>query len=196
MAFEGEAGAGYGAFVEEAADEGDAVGDAAGWGEFWEGLGGVGGPVAAGLGDFDEAGAEGEGGVAGEVGDGEHLVAEGGDEEEVDFVHDAGHLEGDHAAEAVGLDEVDGGEEAGLAEGVGPGVGDLGFELVDLMVEGDLFEGGGGFGEEDEVEVVVGPVGEGDFDGGHAEFGDGGEGGAVDVGGGGFFHPLRGSSRL
>ena len=29
--FEGEAGAGYGAFVEEAADEGDAVGDATGW---------------------------------------------------------------------------------------------------------------------------------------------------------------------
>ena len=57
------------------------------------------------------------------------------------------------------------------------------------VVEGDLFEGGGGFGEEDEVEVVVGPVGEGDFDGRHAEFGDGGEGGAVDVGGGGFFHP-------
>ena len=102
--------------------------DAAGWGEFWEGVGGVGGPVAAGLGDFDEAGAEGEGGVASEVGDGEHLVAEGGDEEEVDLIHDAGHLEGDHAAEAVGLDEVDCGEEAGLAEGVGPGVGDLGFE--------------------------------------------------------------------
>ncbi len=99
---------------------------------FGRGLVGVGGPVAAGLGDFDEAGAEGEGGVAGEVGDGEHLVAEGGDEEEIDLVHDAGHLEGDHAAEAVGLDEVDGGEEAGLAEGVGPGVGDLGFECVDV----------------------------------------------------------------
>ena len=60
---------------------------------------------------------------------------------------------------------------------------------VDGVVEGDLFEGGGGFGEEDEVEVVVGPVGEGDFDRCHAEFGDGGESGAVDVGGGGFFHP-------
>src|ERR1700752_4533345 len=83
--FEGQAGAGDGAFVEEAADEGDAVGDAAGWGEFWQGLCGVGGPVAAGLGDFDEAGAEGEGGVAGEVGDGAHLVAEGRDEEQVDF---------------------------------------------------------------------------------------------------------------
>ncbi len=57
------------------------------------------------------------------------------------------------------------------------------------MVEGDLFEGGGCFGEEDEVEVVVGPVWERDFDRGHAEFGDGREGGAVDVGGGRFFHP-------
>ena len=45
--------------------------------------------------------------------------------------------QGHHAAEAVGLDEVDRGEETGLAEGVGPGVGDLGFELIDLMVEGD-----------------------------------------------------------
>ena len=98
----------------------------------------------------------------------EDLVAEGGDEEEIDFGHDASHLEGDHAAEAIDLDEVDGGEEVGLAEGVGPGVGDLGFELVDLMVENDLLEGGGAFGEEDEVEVVVGPVGEGDFDGRHA----------------------------
>ena len=77
--FEGKAGSGDGAFVEEAADEGDAVGDATGWVELWERVVGVGGPVAAGLGDLDEAGAEGEGGVAGEVGDGEHLVAEGGD---------------------------------------------------------------------------------------------------------------------
>ncbi len=134
--------------------------------------------------------------MAGVVGDVEDFVAKGWDEEEIDLVHDAGHLEGDHAAEAVGLDEVDGGEEVGLAEGVGPGVGDLGFELVDLVVEDDLLEGGGAFGEEDEVEVVVGPVGEGDFDGRHAEFGDGGEGGAVDVGGRGFFHPGWGSSRL
>src|SRR5947199_10782836 len=117
VAFEGEAGAGYGPFVEDAADEGDAVRDPAGWGEFGQGLGGVGGPVGPGFGDFDEAGAEGERGVAGEVGDREDFVAEGGDEEEVGFIHDAGHLEGDHAAEAVGLDVVDGGEEAGLAEG-------------------------------------------------------------------------------
>ena len=129
--------------------------------------------------------------MAGEVGDGEDLVAEGGDEEEIDLRHDAGHLEGYHAAEAVGLDEVDGGEETGLAEGVGPGVGDLGFELIDLMVEGDLFECGGGFGEEDEGEVVVGPVGDGYFDWLHAESGGGGEGGAVDGGGGGFLHPER-----
>ena len=40
------------------------------------------------------------------------------------------------AAEAVGLHEVYGGKEAGLAEGVGPGVGDLFFELVDFMAEG------------------------------------------------------------
>ena len=59
VAFEGDTGAGYGAFVEEAAYEGDAVGDSAGWVEGREGFGGVGGPVAAGFGDFDESGAEG-----------------------------------------------------------------------------------------------------------------------------------------
>jgi hypothetical protein len=190
VSFECEASVGDGAFVEEAADEGDAMWDAAGGIEFREGFGWVGCPVAAGFGDFDETGAEGEGGVAGEVGDGEDLVAEGGDEEEIDFIHDAGHLDGDHTAETVSLNVVDCGEEAGLAEGVGPGVGDLGFELVELVIEGDLLEGGGRFGEEDEVEVVVRPVGEGDFDGRHAEGGNGGQGGAVYVGGGGFFHPL------
>lgn len=152
---------------------------------------GVGRPVAAGLGDADEAGAEGERGMAGEVGDGEHLVAEGRDEEEVDLRHDASHLESNHAAEAVGLNEVDCGEKAGLAEGVGPGVGDLGFECVDLMVEDDLFEGGSCFGEEDEGEIVVGPIGDGDFDWLHAEAGGGGEGDAIDGGGGGFLHPER-----
>ncbi len=75
MAFHGKAYACDGAFIEEAADEGDAVWDSAWGGELWQGLGGVGCPVAAGLGDFDEAGTEGEGGLAGEVGDGEDLVA-------------------------------------------------------------------------------------------------------------------------
>jgi len=170
------------------------VRDAAGWVEGGEQVSGVGGPVAAGLGDGDEAGAEGERGMAGEVGEGEHLVAERGDEEEVGWVgaggEDAGHLEGDFAAEAVGLDVVDGGEVAGLAEGVGPGIGLLAGELVEAAGEGEVFEGGGGLGEEDELERVVGPVGEGDFDGDHAELTDGVEGGAVNVGGGGFVHPL------
>ena len=68
VALEGEACVCDGAFVEEAADEGDAVGDSARWIEFWERVVGVWSPVAAGFGDFDEAGAEGERGVAGEVG--------------------------------------------------------------------------------------------------------------------------------
>jgi len=57
--FEREAGFDEFAFFEEAADERDAMGDAAGWGEFWQGVLGVGGPVAAGFCDFYEAGAEG-----------------------------------------------------------------------------------------------------------------------------------------
>ena len=55
--FEREAGFDEFAFFEEAADERDAMGDSAGWGEFWQGVLGVGGPVAAGFCDFYEAGA-------------------------------------------------------------------------------------------------------------------------------------------
>ena len=100
--------------------------------EFGQRAVGVGRPVAAGFGDFDESGAQGERGMAGEVGDGEHFVAQRGDQQQIDFGKDARHFVGDHAAEAVGLDEIHGGEEAGLAEDVGPGIGDLDFELVEL----------------------------------------------------------------
>ena len=58
--FEGYPGAGYGAFFEEAAYEGDAVGDSMGCAEFGEWVVGVGCPVAARLSDIDEACAEGE----------------------------------------------------------------------------------------------------------------------------------------
>ena len=92
--FEGEACASEGAFVEEAADEGNAVGDAARGRESGEGMRRVGGPVAAGFGDFDETGAEGERRVSGEVRNIEHFVAQGGDEQEIDIVEDAGLLFG------------------------------------------------------------------------------------------------------
>ena len=108
-------------------------------------------------------------GMAGEVGDGQHLVAQRGHQQQIDLGEDARHLVGDFAAEAVGLDEVDGGEEARLAEDVRPGVGDLRLQLVDCVVERELLEGRGGFGEEDQVERVVGPVGKRDFDRHHAE---------------------------
>ena len=57
------------------------------------------------------------------------------------------------------------------------------------MLEGDLFKGGGGFGEEDEVELIVGPVGQWRFDGLHAQARGRGDGGAIHVSGGGFLHP-------
>ena len=129
-AFEGQAGAAEGAFFEEAADEGDAVGDAARWGEFCDGAAGVGCPIGAGFGDFDETGAHGERGLAGEIGDGEHFVAERGDKEQVDFGKDAGHFFGDSAAQAIGLNKIHGGQETRLAEEVWPGVVGLDFELV------------------------------------------------------------------
>ncbi len=45
-------------------------------------------------------------------------------------------LLGDFAAEAIGLDEIDGGEEARLAEEVGPSIRSLDFELIDAVAQG------------------------------------------------------------
>src|SRR5712664_3090840 len=75
-ALEGDADAAESAFVEEAADQGDAVGHAARGRKFWQGIFRIGGPVGARFGDFDEAGAERKRRVAGVVADGEHLVAQ------------------------------------------------------------------------------------------------------------------------
>jgi hypothetical protein len=59
-ALEGEAGAAESAFVEEAADQGDAVGNAARRRKLWQGIVRVGGPVGTRFGNFDEAGAKRE----------------------------------------------------------------------------------------------------------------------------------------
>ena len=92
FAFECDASLAERAFVEQAADESDAVGNATRRGELRQGMGGVGSPIAAGFRDFDEASAESERRMAGVVGDDENFVAERGDEEQVDLGHDAGHL--------------------------------------------------------------------------------------------------------
>src|ERR1035441_741066 len=70
-ALESQAGTGERALIEEAADEGDAVGHAAGWRKLGQRAGGVGRPIAARLRHFDEARAEGERRMSGEVADGE-----------------------------------------------------------------------------------------------------------------------------
>src|ERR1700674_2747040 len=69
-ALEGDADAAEGAFLEEAADQGDAMGHAARGRKFWQRVMRIGGPVGARFGDLDEAGAQGEGGVASVVADG------------------------------------------------------------------------------------------------------------------------------
>src|SRR5712692_2565782 len=107
--------------------------------------------------------------MAGVVADGEHLVAERRDEQQIDIGENASHFLTDFAAEAVRLDEVDGGKEAGLTEEVGPGVVGLHFELIGGARESEFLEGGGALGEEVEIERAVGPVGEKNFDGNHAE---------------------------
>ncbi len=95
------------------------------------------------------------------------------------------------AAEAIGLDEVDGGQEAGLTEGVGPGIRALRSELVESSGQGKFLKSGGGFGEEDDVQRIVGPVRERDFDWSEAELLGRFQGSAIDLGGGRLVHPGR-----
>ena len=70
---------------------------------------GIGCPVAACFGDFDEAGAHGERGMAGIVGDGEDFVAQGRNQEQIHLAEHTSHFLADFAAESVGLHEIDGG---------------------------------------------------------------------------------------
>src|SRR5258708_11824219 len=95
--------------------------------------------------------------MTGLVADGEHFVAQRRYEQQVHLREDAGHFLRYFAAEAVGLDEIHGGEEARLAEKVGPGVRCLDFELVDAVAQGELLESGGGLGEENHGERGLPP---------------------------------------
>src|SRR5229473_1587745 len=107
--------------------------------------------------------------MAGVVADGEHFVAEGRDKKQVHIGENTRHLLADFAAEAVGLNEIHSGEETSLAEKIGPGVVCLHFELIGSVREREFLESGGAFGEEIEIERAVGPIGEKNFDGAHAE---------------------------
>ena len=94
-----------------------------------------------------EAVGDDEGGMAGEVG-GDELRVGGGRDDDVDLVEERGHLADGEGAGAVGLDVVDGGVEAGDAEGVGPVFRALLGEQAVAAGEGEVVEGGGGFGGE------------------------------------------------
>ena len=61
--------------------------------------------------------------------EGEHFVAQRRDEQQIHLRKDAGHFLSHAASKTVGLDEVDSGKEAGLAEKVGPRVGNLHLSL-------------------------------------------------------------------
>src|SRR5439155_27139845 len=90
---------------------------------------------------------------------------------------------------AVGLDEIQSGAEARVAEKVGPGVRGLHFKLVESVAEGEFLESGGAFGEQNQVERVVPPIGKLYLDGNQAELWKGVQRGAVHIGGGVLFHP-------
>ena len=93
-----------------------------------------------------------------EVRNGEHLIAKRWNEQQIHLREDARHLLRDLPAKAIGLHEVDRGEESRLAKSVRPGVGDLHFELIDLVAQRQLFKRCGSLGEQDQIERVVGPV--------------------------------------
>src|SRR3954454_17295256 len=104
--FQGHARLGDGAFLKQSADETHPVGNAARWGELWQGVRGVWSPVAASLRHLHEAGAQHQRGMAGEVGDGENLIAKRRDKQHIHLGEDSGHFLRYLAAEAIGLDEV------------------------------------------------------------------------------------------
>src|SRR5439155_13916313 len=96
--------------------------------------------------------------MPGEIGDDEHLVAQRRHEQQVYIREQSRHLERYLAPEPIGLDEVDRRQESRFAKQVGPGVGNLNFELARLPTEREFLERGGGLGEENELQRIVRPV--------------------------------------
>src|SRR5271155_1159725 len=101
-AFQRQAGAPYLALVEQPADQGDAMRHTPRRRKFGWRVSRIGRPIAARLRDLDEARAQGERGMARSVGDGKHLVAQRGNQKQVDLGEEAPHLVGDFAPEAIG----------------------------------------------------------------------------------------------
>ena len=124
-----------------------------------------------------EAVGQDEGGVAREVG-GDKLAVGGGGDDDVNFLEQGRELADGQGAGAVGLDVIDGGVEAGGAEGVGPVFGALLGEEAVAAGEGEIVECCGGFGAEEGDHGVVGESGklDGDeVDAHRVEFVEGGE---------------------
>src|SRR5260370_35007913 len=155
--------------LEETTDQGDAVRHAARWRKLWERVLRIACPVGTCLRGWDEGGAGRERRMAGVIAYGEHLVAQRRHEEQIHLREETRHFLGDFAAEAVGLDKIHGGKETRLTEKIGPGVWRLHFELVDAVAEGEFLESGGAFGEENQVERVVRPIGQRHVDRNDAE---------------------------
>ena len=86
--------------------------------------------------------------VPGEVGDLHRAAAEAGRDEDVDILHQTGHIGYELRADAIGVDVLDGGNQAGGAEDIGPGAVILTRHAIDRAIARDLVEGGGGFGGE------------------------------------------------
>src|SRR5690349_4462267 len=105
-ALEGHAYLAKQAFVEQAADQSDAMGNAAWRGKLRQRIFRVRRPVGARLANFDETSAKRERRMAGVVADGEHFVAKGWNEEQIHVGENARHFLAHLATEAIGLNEI------------------------------------------------------------------------------------------
>ena len=147
-----EPGLRYGAFVEETAYERYAVRDTARRRKLWDRAAGVGGPVGARFGDFDETGAHRERGMAGEICDRQHFVAKRWDEQQIDLRKNARHFLRYFSPQTVRLHKIYRRQESRLAKNVGPRVVGLHFQLIYRVIQRDFFKGGRAFREQNQVE--------------------------------------------
>src|SRR5262249_11653645 len=97
---------------------------------------------------FDEAAGNHHLGMAGEVG--WEKTRSRAAYEYVPVRHEMTHVAHEDGAGALGADVFDGGDHSGGPKGVGPVTGVLSFELVDAAVTGEVVEGCGGLGDEDD----------------------------------------------
>src|SRR5262249_24195332 len=110
--------------------------------ELRQGILRIGSPVASRLRNFYEPGSQGERWMPGEVRDRELLVPQRWNDQYVDFLEDARHLQRDLSTKSVRLYEINRRQESRLSENVGPSVFHLHLQRPEFTSERQLFKRG------------------------------------------------------